>query len=253
MTRLRARTVALLMVVLLLLAGTGVALLWNATHAPSPPAVAFPAPAAEAQARIEHHMAADKAFRDDLLFLLVATLRDRCEPAQAGVLARMANRASLPVLAAVSTVTTQDASLDRPIYQYIQHRADATGCGQPLRLPAGDGGSVEVDIEQYARTFPDSYFDPQRSSAPRDFGGRPLPDRAGNACNSVVYSVLPLGGTDWRCSTLRSNARARVRALCEDEMQRQHGHLRGELDAAVGQAMQDPIVQAVAALPAECR
>lgn len=252
MTRRRARTVALLMAVLLL-AGTGVALLWNATHAPSPPAVAFPAPVAEAQARIEHHLAADKAFRDDLLFLLVATLRDRCEPAQAGVLARMANRASLPVLAAVSAVTAQDASLDRPIYQYIQHRADATGCGQPLRVPAGEGGTIEVDIEQYARTFPDSYFDPQRSSVPRDFGARPLAERAGNACNSVVYSVLPLGGGDWRCSTLRSNARARVRALCEDQMQRQHGHLRGELDAAVGRAMQDPIVQAVAALPAECR
>ncbi|MNT67176.1 hypothetical protein D3C72_2052970 [compost metagenome] len=58
---------------------------------------------------------------------------------------------------------------------------------------------------------------------------------------------------DWRCSTLRSNARARVRALCEDAMQRQHGHLRGELDAEVGQAMQEPVVQAVAALPAECR
>lgn len=120
-------------------------------------------------------------------------------------------------------------------------------------MPAGEGGTIEVDIEQYARTFPDSYFDPQRSSVPRDFGARPLAERAGNACNSVVYSVLPLGGGDWRCSTLRSNARARVRALCEEEMQRQHGHLQGELDAAVGRAMQDPIVQAVAALPAECR
>ncbi|MFX6250321.1 hypothetical protein ABTF88_20225, partial [Acinetobacter baumannii] len=83
----------------------------------------------------------------------------------------MANRASLPVLAAVSAVTEQDPSLDRPIYQYIQHRADATPCGQPLQMPLAGGRSMAVDIEQYARTFPDSYFDPQRSSEPRDFGG----------------------------------------------------------------------------------
>ncbi len=64
------------------------------------------------------------------------------------------------------------------------------------RWPVGSS----MDIEQYARTFPDSYFDPQRSSEPRDFGGLSLQQRAGNACNSVVYSVLPLGGADWRCA-----------------------------------------------------
>jgi len=165
----------------------------------------------------------------------------------------MANRASLPVLAGVSAVTQQDPSLDRPIYQYIQHRADATRCGQLLQMPLAGGRSMALDIEQYARTFPDSYFDPQRSSEPRDFGGRSLQQRAGNACNSVVYSVLPLGGTDWRCSSLRANARAQVRGLCEDELRRQHGATGGELDMAVGQGMQAAVVAAIAALPEDCR
>jgi hypothetical protein len=147
----------------------------------------------------------------------------------------------------------RDPSLDRPIYQYIQHRADATPCGQPLQMPLAGGRSMAVDIEQYARTFPDSYFDPQRSSEPRDFGGLSLQQRAGNACNSVVYSVLPLGGTDWRCSSLRAQARARVRGLCEDELRRQHGGIGGELDMAVGQGMQGAVVSAIAALPEDFR
>lgn len=218
-----------------------------------PPAITFPAPASDASQRIEQRLGEDHAFRNDVLFLLAATLRDRCAPAQAGLLARMANRASLPVLAAVSAVTQQDPSLDRPIYQYIQHRADATPCGQPLQMPLAGGRSMAVDIEQYARTFPDSYFEPQRSSEPRDFGGLSLQQRAGNACNSVVYSVLPLGGTDWRCSSLRANARARVRGLCEDELRRQHGGTGGELDIAVGQGMQGAVVSAIAALPDDCR
>ncbi len=65
--------------------------------------------------------------------------------------------------------------------------------------------------------------------------------------------VLPLGGTDWRCSSLRANARARVRGLCEDELRRQHGGIGGELDAAVGQGMQAAVVSAIAALPEDCR
>ncbi|TGR56100.1 hypothetical protein EN794_006805 [Mesorhizobium sp. M00.F.Ca.ET.151.01.1.1] len=228
--------------------------LWQRQRAPTaPPAVAFPATATDASQRIEQRLRDDHAFRNDVLFLLAATVRDRCQPAQAGLLARMANRASLPVLASVSAVTQQEPSLDRPIYQYIQHRADATQCGQPLQMPLAGGRSMAVDIEQYARTFPDSYFDPQRSSEPRDFGGLPLQQRAGNACNSVVYSVLPLGGTDWRCSSLRVNARARVRGLCEDELRRQHGGIGGELDAAVGQGMQSAVVSAIAVLPEDCR
>lgn len=227
---------------------------WQRQRAPTaPPLVAFPAPASDASQRIEQRLGDDHAFRNDVLFLLAATVRDRCQPAQAGLLARMANRASLPVLAAVSAVTQQDPSLDRPIYQYIQHRAYATQCGQPLQMPLAGGRSMALDIEQYARTFPDSYFDPQRSSEPRDFGGRSLQQRAGNACNSVVYSVLPLGGTDWRCSSLRANARARVRGLCEDELRRQHGATGGELDMAVGQGMQAAVVAAIAALPEDCR
>ena len=134
----------------------------------APPAVAFPAPAADASQRIEQRLRDDHAFRNDVLFLLAATVRDRCQPAQVGLLARMANRASLPVLASVSAVTQQEPSLDRPIYQYIQHRADATQCGQPLQMPLAGGRSMAVDIEQYARTFPDSF----RPAAQRAAGFR---------------------------------------------------------------------------------
>ncbi|NYB78079.1 MAG: hypothetical protein HZS22_09880, partial [Stenotrophomonas maltophilia] len=93
-------------------------LVWWQQRAPiAPPAVAFPAPTSNASQRIEQRLGDDHAFRNDVLFLLAATLRDRCQPAQVGLLARMANRASLPVLAAVSAVTQQDSTLDRPIYQ----------------------------------------------------------------------------------------------------------------------------------------
>lgn len=218
-----------------------------------PPSVAFPAPVPALQADIERHLREDRAFRDDVVFLLAATVRDRCVPAEAGVLARMANRAALPVLGSVSAVTAQDRRLDRPIYQFIQHRADSTDCGAPLQLPASGAMPLQVDVEEYARSFPDSYYDPAHSSVPRDFGGRSLVERAGNACNSVVYSVLPLGPGDWRCSMLRSNARRRVRGACESELQRQHGSTGGELDMAVGQGMQGAVVAAIAALPEGCR
>ncbi len=88
---------------------------------------------------------------------------------------------------------------------------------------------------------------------PRDFGGRSLVERAGDACNSEVYSVLPLGPGDWRCSVLRANARGRVRGACESELQRQRGSTGGELDMAVGQGMQGAVVEAIAALPEGCR
>jgi len=218
-----------------------------------PPSVAFPAPVPALQADIERHLREDRAFRDDVVFLLAATVRDRCVPAEAGVLARMANRAALPVLGPVSAVTAQDRRLDRPIYQFIQHRADRTECGEPLQLPASGTQPLQVDVELYARSFPDSYYDPTHSRVPRDFGGRSLVERAGNACNSVVYSVLPLGPGDWRCSMLRANARSRVHGACESELQRQHGSTSGELDMAVGQGMQGAVVAAIAALPEGCR
>lgn len=237
----------------LLLAGAAL-LVWQ-RWAPQgrPPSVAFPAPVPALQADIERHLREDRAFRDDVVFLLAATVRDRCVPAEAGVLARMANRAALPLLGAVSAVTAQDRRLDRPIYQFIQHRADSTECGAPLQLPASGAVPLQVDVEQYARSFPDSYYDPTHSSVPRDFGGRSLVERAGDACNSVVYSVLPLGPGDWRCSMLRANARSRVRGACESELQRQHGSTGGELDMAVGQGMQGAVVAAIAALPEGCR
>ncbi len=237
----------------LLLAGAAL-LAWQ-RWAPQgrPPPVAFPTPVAALQADIERHLRVDRAFRDDVVFLLAATVRDRCVPAEAGVLARMANRAALPVLGPVSAVTAQDRRLDRPIYQFIQHRADRTECGEPLQLPASGTQPLQVDVELYARSFPDSYYDPTHSRVPRDFGGRSLVERAGDACNSVVYSVLPLGPGDWRCSMLRANARSRVHGACESELQRQHGSTSGELDMAVGQGMQGAVVAAIAALPEGCR
>ena len=65
-----------------------------------PPSVAFPAPVPALQADIERHLREDRAFRDDVVFLLVATVRDRCVPADARALARMADRAAPPVLGA---------------------------------------------------------------------------------------------------------------------------------------------------------
>ncbi|MCR1806226.1 hypothetical protein NTC87_13580, partial [Stenotrophomonas geniculata] len=49
-----------------------------------PPAIAFPAPATDASQRIEQRLGEDHAFRNDVLFLLAATLRDLCQPAHTG-------------------------------------------------------------------------------------------------------------------------------------------------------------------------
>ncbi len=65
-----------------LLATVALLVWWQRRAAPTaPPAVAFPAPSSGAAQRIEQRLGDDHAFRNDVLFLLAATLRDRCQPA----------------------------------------------------------------------------------------------------------------------------------------------------------------------------
>lgn len=203
--------------------------------------------------RIGQQLQANKAFRDDVVFLAVATIRDRCAPAEKGALARMANRAELPILHAVSEVTAEHPDFDKPLYRYIQRKADETPCDGSLRLPGAVADGQGIDPAAYARSFPDSYFEPQRRSLPVDHAGRSLSARADDACYSVVYAVLPLGDSDWHCAAVRSNGRLRVHAACASALRAQHGAVGGELDGDVGRAAEPGVVKAVAALPEGCR
>lgn len=239
------------------LAGTAAAmwLLGNSGSGPLPAApVALPATVPSlVDGRIAQQLQANKAFRDDVVFLVVATVRDRCVHAEKGAMARMANRANLPILHAVSEVTAEHPDMDQPLYRFVQRQADATPCDGLLRLPGAGPDGQGVDPALYARSFPDSYFDPSRRSVPVDHGDRSLPERADDACNSVVYTVLPLGDSDWRCAAVRSNGRLQVRHACERALVAQHGKAGGELDAAVGRAAEPEVVKVVAALPEACR
>lgn len=218
----------------------------------SPAAARAGGPDQAQRIRIASFLDSDSQFRNDVVFLVVATVRDRCARQEAGALARMANRASLPVLAATSRITEANPDLDRPIYDFVQSTADGIACGEAVRI-AGAGNVWSIDPVRYAQTFPDSYFDPDRGSIPRDFDGQPLAQRAGNACNSIVYAVLPLGHVDWRCSTLRATVRKRIRDICELEQRQEGGAATGELDPDLGKRIEPDVVKAVSALPVECR
>lgn len=242
-------------VVVLVATGAGLWVFSRSATGPLPAApVALPATVPSlVDGRIAQQLQTNKAFRDDVVFLVVATVRDRCVRAEKGAMARMANRADLPILHAVSEVTAEHPDMDQPLYRFIQRQADATPCDGVLRLPGLGPDGQGIDPALYARSFPDSYFDPSRRSVPIDHGDRSLSDRADDACNSVVYTVLPLGDSDWRCAAVRSNGRLQVRRACERALVAQHGKAGGELDAAVGRAAEPEVVEAVAALPEACR
>lgn len=246
------------------------ALLFGARHAnrtppslPTGPATIAPVPEVtrlRAQAdpelgqqpiqQIETEIGRNPSFRNDVLFLIVATARDRCMPGHAGELARMANRAQLPILVGVSQVTEADPALDKAIYHYVQTVANQVVCGQAFELR--DQPSVEIDT--YAERFPDSYFTPSHQvAAPTEYRGRPLATRAQQACQTVAYTVLPLSTPDWRCDAGRSGARRRIVDACEATRQQLGATDNEELTEALGQALAQPVSDIVATVPQQCR
>lgn len=251
----------LALVAVLLMRGSPVAP--SPPPAVSPPVAAAPAPrtvditpgtdsglrAAEL-ARITELIDTTPAFRNDVLFLIVAGARDRCQPGDHGVLARMANRAQLPVLDGVSQVTTAAPELDAPIYRYIQAATDAVACAAPFRLAA----QPAVDIDAYAQGFPDSFHAPaRRGHAPADFRGHPLAQRAAEPCQSVAYAVFPLGLPRWQCDAVRSGARRRILDACEAARDARGMAAGSELSPAFGAALMPAVKGIVDTVPDGCR
>ncbi len=224
-------------------------------QAPQPAVDVSPQPGAGLSAAelagIHAAMAEQPGFASDLVFLVVASARDRCQPAHAGELARMANRAQLPVLHGVSRVTGVQPALDQPIYRYVQAAADAVVCGRSLRLAE----QPVVELEGYARNFPDSYFAPGRQGdAPREYAGRSLAERAAQPCQTIAYVVLPLSAPDWRCDASRAGARQRIEHLCETARAADARlAVSGELSAAFGERLTAPVQDILAGMPQQCR
>lgn len=231
--------------------GIGVAL-WVGPRGPDP--VAGPAVGASAQGdrpvtvvaagpdadRVGARMRIDDAVADDLLFLVVAALRGRCQPAHAHELPRMAVLARLPTLAAGQGPESAAATWRRDVSHVVNDVVRQAGCAKPLSLRIGAYVRV-VDPEVYAQAFPDSYFDPGLTVRPLEAHGAPLAQRLADPCATVAYAVLPLDDVRaWQCTGLRAQARSAVINRC---------HAGG---ASPDEAAAD-IQRVVSGLPATCQ
>ncbi|MCW0366677.1 hypothetical protein NB699_001660 [Xanthomonas sacchari] len=225
----------------------------TAIHPPTVPAFHV-APLSEdaADKRITTLLHSDAAFARDATFLIVASVRERCAPAHSGELAKMANRARLPILVATSEVTTREPDLDHPIYQAIQRTAAATPCGRALDLTA-IGLPLQLDPERYAAAFPDSYYQPTLDTVPHEYAGQPLTTRAAQECQSIAYAVLPLGRDGWQCRALWSGMRPRIVKACE-QARSEGGHGAGEaIPPEVAKRLTPMVAGLLEKLPESCR
>lgn len=206
--------------------------------------------AADEIATINALLASEPGFRDDVLFLVIATARDRCVPDDSGSLARMANRAQLPILSAVSQITAAHPALERPLYRYIQGAAGAVDCKRPFGL----AGSAAIDLESYARRFPDSFRAPMGPDrVPSEYAGATLAQRAAEPCESVAYVVLPLGTPQWRCDAARSGVRRRIVSYCVSQRDGRGLRPNAELSAPFGKAIASGVAEIVGSIPSDCR
>ncbi|MBB5944065.1 hypothetical protein [Xanthomonas sp. 3307] len=227
-----------------------------ATATARPPiAPAFPVaplPDDAADKRITALLHSNPAFARDATFLIAASVRERCAPAHAGELAKMANRARLPVLAATSEVTAREPDLDHPIYQAIQRIAAAAPCGRTFDLTA-TGIPLQLDPERYAAAFPDSYYQPTLDTVPHEYAGQPLGDRAAQECQSIAYAVLPLGREGWQCRALWSGMRPRIVKACE-QARSEGGQGAGEaIPPEVAHRLTPVVAGLLEKLPESCR
>lgn len=190
----------------------------------------------------------------DVLFLLAGGLRDRCNPAHAHELARMAVIARLPVLEGMSDALAGQPALRSALYVLVRQLVATAPCTGPLRIDAG-GYAMDLDPETYARHFPDSYFDPGLDAAPPDIAGQSLDARLADPCTPLAYGVLPPGDQRaWVCTNLRANLRKRALAACDASLRGSSG-LAGPqpLPADVAMALAETIHRGLAQLPAMCQ
>jgi hypothetical protein len=187
-------------------------------------------------------------FAHDLLFLLAASLRDRCAPAHAHELAHMAVAAGLPVLNGAETAMAARPELRRAAYALVRRLAARAPCGRTLHIVIG-GYRAAFTPELYAAAFPDSYFEPSLQTPPPDIADRDLGRRAADPCTPVVYAVLPLdAGRAWACLGLRATLRRRLRDTCDAGL-----HGEKAVDAPTAARVAASIHDNLAALPAMCR
>ncbi|WP_369928291.1 hypothetical protein [Xanthomonas sp. NCPPB 2632] len=210
---------------------------------PSVPAPSVPVTAVVARGsgteRLGSLLQGNAAFADDVVFLVVASVRTRCEPAHAHELAAMAAQARLPMLAGVTEAIGTQPTGRTDLLAAVRDLAARAPCTGPFVLTIG-GFTQRVDTERYAAAFPDSYFDPSMDVTPQEFTNRPLADRARDECGKVAYAVLPLDAPRaWQCAGLRAQGRERVRSLCAKA---------GEAEVAAVQ-----IRDAVGRMPATCQ
>jgi hypothetical protein len=187
-------------------------------------------------------------FAHDLLFLLAASLRDRCVPAHAHELARMAVAAHLPVLDGAEAAVATTPGLRHAAYALVRRLAAAAPCGRTLRIVIG-GYDTTFAPERYAAAFPDSYFEPSLQAPPPDIADRDLGARAADPCTPVVYAVLPLDAARaWSCLGLRATLRRRLRDTCDAGL-----HGGKTVDAPTAAHLAASLHDNLEALPAMCR
>ena len=168
-------------------------------------------------ARVGARMQANESIANDVIFLIVATLRGRCQPSLAHDLPRMAVIARLPLLSSDGEADPYPESLRHDISHIVNAIVERANCTQPLTLQIGSYSSV-LDPEVYARSFPDSYFDPTVVAASKEALGANLEQRVADSCTAVVYAKLPLDDARaWQCTGLRRNARAAILHVCHSE------------------------------------
>lgn len=157
---------------------------------------------------------AQDGFAHDLVFLLTASLRDRCVPAHAHELARMAVAARLPVLEGTTLALQRRPDLRGVVYALIRRLAATAPCDRPLDLALGTY-RARFDPERYAAAFPNSYFVPDLDAPPMDIADRDLRDRSADPCTPVIYAVMPLDADRaWQCQGLRAMLRRRLVQTC---------------------------------------
>ena len=187
-------------------------------------------------------------FARDVRFLLAASLRDRCEPAHAHELARMAVAALLPVLEDTRAALSGHPELRHAAYALISELAATAPCGQSLHVVIG-AYSMDLAVERYAAAFPDSYFTPDLDAPPSDIAGRDLGSRVADPCTPVVYAALPLNTErTWQCIGRRAMLRRRLNNTCTDAM-RGGSAADAQMETRLVASVRDELQQ----LPTVCR
>lgn len=166
--------------------------------------------------RLGQRMRDDDGVANDVVFLFVAALRGRCEPARAHDLPRMAVLAHVPALSAGGGEGASPG-FRRDVSHVVNELAHRAPCGGALVVHVG-GYATSLVPATYAEAFPDSYFDPGLSLVPPEFKGASLADRVSDTCTSVAYATLPLDAARaWQCAGLRAGARSHILSVCRSE------------------------------------